>query len=54
MEIQIPLYLEHHLQEMGVMSTDHEELDDPVNGTTVDMSFSGPVESFDEFGEPQW
>jgi hypothetical protein len=54
MEIQIPLYLEHHLQEMGVMSTDHEELDDPVNGTTVDMSFSGPVGSFDEFGEPQW
>ena len=54
MENQIPLYLEHYLQDRGVMSTEHEELDDPVNGVTVDISFSGPVGSFDEYGDPEW
>ena len=54
MENQIPLYLEHYLQDMGVMSTEHEELDDPVNWVTVDMRFSGPIGSFDENGDPEW
>lgn len=49
MEAQIPLDLEFHLQEMGVMSTEHEELDDPVGGHYV-----GPVGTFDEDGEPEW
>lgn len=54
MENQLPLYLEQHLQDIGLFSKEHEELDDPVNDSLKDYRFNGPVGTFDEFGEPEW
>ena len=47
MENQIPLYLEHYLQDMGVMSTEHEELDDPEIISTGTCATKRPMISMD-------
>jgi hypothetical protein len=52
MDPQIPLHLELHLQDMGLMSKELEEMDDPVNGHYV--RDEGPLGLLDEDGEPQW
>ena len=54
MENELPLFLQNHLQEMGVISDKHEELDNPVSDSLRESRFSGPVGTFDEFGDPEW
>jgi len=52
MEAQIPLYLENHLMDLGVMSSKHEELDDPVSDSLREYRFSMP--EVDENWEPDF
>ena len=51
MEYEIPLSLEMQLQDMGVMSSEHEELDDPTKDKIREVKFRRP--KFDENGEPE-
>lgn len=52
MEYEIPLSLEMQLQDMGVMSSEHEELDDPTKDKIREVKFRRP--KFDENGEPEF
>lgn len=52
MEYEIPFGLELHLQDLGVMSSEHEELDDPTKDTIRETKYRRPV--FDENGEPEF
>ncbi len=53
MENQIPLYLEQHLQDMGVLSSRLSEQEELHGEVTVDLRYSGPIGTFDVNGEPQ-
>ena len=52
MQAELPLSLELELQEMGLLSVQHEELDDPVHTPTREYKFRMP--NFDENGEPEF
>lgn len=49
---EIPLHLSRHLEEMGLLSREHEELDDPIHTTVREYKFRTP--NFDENGEPDF
>jgi hypothetical protein len=51
-EYEIPLGIEMHLQDLGVMSKEHEELDDPTKDKIREVKFRRPI--FDENGEPDF
>jgi hypothetical protein len=50
MNYEIPTYLERSLQELGVLSTQHEELDDPTQPEDLQYVFRMP--ELDENGDP--
>ena len=52
MEYELPLSLELHLQDIGFMSQQLEELDDPTKDTIRETKFRRPT--FDENGEPDF
>lgn len=52
MEHELPLSLELHLQDIGLMSQQLEELDDPTKDTIRETKFRRPT--FDENGEPDF
>lgn len=52
MEYELPLSLELHLQDIGLMSQQLEELDDPTKDTIRETKFRRPT--FDENGEPDF
>ena len=49
---EIPLHLSRHLEEMGLLSREHEELDDPIHTPVREYKFRTP--NFDENGEPDF
>ena len=52
MNAEIPIGLEMHLQDMGLLSERLEELDDPTKDTIRETKFRKP--NFDENGEPDF
>ena len=52
MNAEIPIGLEIHLQDMGLLSERLEELDDPTKDTIRETKFRKP--NFDENGEPDF
>ena len=52
MNAEIPIGLELHLQDMGLLSQQLEELDDPTKDTIRETKFRKP--NFDENGEPDF
>jgi len=54
MENQIPLDIEQHLQDIGVLSSRLSEQEELHGEAMVDLRYSGPLGTFNEDGEPQW
>lgn len=52
MEYEIPLSLEIQLQDLGLMSREHEELDDPTKDKIRETRYRRP--KFDENGDPDF
>ena len=52
MTAEIPISLELHLQDMGLLSPQLEELDDPTEEPKREYKFRKP--EFDENGEPNF
>ena len=52
MDAEIPIGLEMHLQDMGLLSERLEELDDPTEEPKREYKFRKP--NFDENGEPDF
>jgi len=52
MNAEIPISIEMHLQDMGLLSQQLEELDNPVEEPKREFNFRTP--NFDENGEPEF
>ena len=52
MQAEIPIGLEMHLQDMGLLSERLEELDNPIEEPKREFKFRTP--NFDENGEPDF
>ena len=52
MLFEIPRSLEKELENMGILSTEHEEIDDPRRDRIRELKFRKP--NLDENGEPDF
>jgi hypothetical protein len=52
MTAEIPISLELHLQDLGLLSQQLEELDNPIEEPKREFKFRTP--NFDENGEPEF